>query len=918
MEVNPQQLKVDTDHRKLLREQPADDSSTDQDEFVDEPASLDSVPAELDVIGVSISHAQTYMKSPETPAVDKARAIDASKEYFNDATKLPEIKEVSDRHGSQSITRDPNASQSSQQLSTTSSGSGSQQPNRRSSMIRSILGETDGNRKRSLSGPSMLSSIRKILPDLPSVPGLKNQSTASATKEAYERQLIWSQSSQVKPESGSLGSGSSLSVSNSLPPGSPAPNSVPISNEPYKRDLRWPQEAPYDGARPKEVATAVPSTINGQHAASSSNDPYQRQLKWPQGNQPSYESSPSRRRETVAIPSSPLGLDGNVESLLSPTSPSRMTRSNSDASLYLKRRPTAASAFDDTTAFADVTEMANSRFKAITDSFQNSTLRFPRLPTIKNGAKKDRDLPNTSVDDLTASNTRSNAGTGLKDTEYHYTNMHNIRKSKKLVEVENPQQRAHPILSDALEQTTGDLVIMGGYRGSILRDAKPPHRQLWAPVKVGLNLRNVDLEVGLTREDEENAHKTIFPSGILSHIGPIDIARRLLKHLNKCPNTKNNHLRVHDWGYDWRLSPDLLGQRLISFLESLECNHPETPPEKRGAIVIAHSLGGLITRWAVNQRPELFAGVLYAGVPQHCVNILGPLRHGDDVLLSSKVLTAQVNFTLRTSYALLPEYGRCFINKHTFERYDLDFFDPQVWDEYRLSPCINPAIPPNLKEHRKSIIGSLSDSIGSSLPSLPSVTGPGKRVSRLGGTTDLVSQPGQIVAPNQRPALSSMESTIEPNMQIGKSSSTKSSVATACTIPLPQAKEYLARTLAEVKAFKMALVHDPTLQESNRYPPHAIIFGKTVPTVYGARVLSREHIKYTDAFDDLAFASGDGVVLASAAQLPDGYRCVKGGRVESDRGHVGLLGDLEGVGSCLAALVRAREKGVGMGCYKSG
>jgi hypothetical protein len=34
-------------------------------------------------------------------------------------------------------------------------------------------------------------------------------------------------------------------------------------------------------------------------------------------------------------------------------------------------------------------------------------------------------------------------------------------------------------------------------------------------------------------------------------------------------------------------------------------------------------LGGLITRWAVNFRPDLFAGVVYAGVPQTCVNILG-------------------------------------------------------------------------------------------------------------------------------------------------------------------------------------------------------------------------------------------------------------------------------------------------------
>jgi hypothetical protein len=35
--------------------------------------------------------------------------------------------------------------------------------------------------------------------------------------------------------------------------------------------------------------------------------------------------------------------------------------------------------------------------------------------------------------------------------------------------------------------------------------------------------------------------------------------------------------------------------------------------------------------------------------------------------------------------------------------------------------------------------------------------------------------------------------------------------------------------------------------------------------------------------------------------------------VEVDRGHVGLLGDIEGVGKALQAIIEAREKGVGLG-----
>ncbi|EHK99262.1 hypothetical protein M7I_4949 [Glarea lozoyensis 74030] len=226
-------------------------------------------------------------------------------------------------------------------------------------------------------------------------------------------------------------------------------------------------------------------------------------------------------------------------------------------------------------------------------------------------------------------------------------------------------------LQAAMEELTGDVVIMGGYRGSILRATKTK-RQVWVPVKVGLNIRKVDLEVGLEPEDEERMEETIYPSGMLTNIGPVDISRRLFKRLNECENAKSGKLRVWDYGYDWRLSPHLLARKLTKFLEGLPSNQPSKDGSVQapgGALVIAHSLGGLITRHVVNHRPELFSGVIYAGVPQACVNILGPLRNGDAVLLSQRVLTAQVNFTLRTSFVLLPEDGACFIDIKTREKY---------------------------------------------------------------------------------------------------------------------------------------------------------------------------------------------------------------------------------------------------------
>lgn len=339
----------------------------------------------------------------------------------------------------------------------------------------------------------------------------------------------------------------------------------------------------------------------------------------------------------------------------------------------------------------------------------------------------------------------------------------------------------------------------------------------------------------------------------------------------------------------------------MSFLEALPCNKPGVSREKRGATVIAHSLGGLITRHAVNRRPELFRGVIYAGVPTTCVNILGPMRNGDEVLLSSRVLTAQVNFTIRTSFVLLPLDGRCFFDRRTKEEYTVDFFDPQTWIENKLSPCVGRPLPPLTAQPKPTGITGYVSSMASALPSLSL---PGRRapapLKAAGGATEPDSS--EMKAGDSTNAV--LAGNIQDPSLPGEPST---SVGTAVTISRDKAIEYLTRTLASVKKFKQELAAQPNLVAANAYPPTAVIYGKSTPTVYGARVDGREGIKHADAYDELAFASGDGVVLAKAAMLPEGYKTARGGVVASDRGHVTLLGDLEAVGKCLLAIGRAKR-----------
>ena len=596
---------------------------------------------------------------------------------------------------------------------------------------------------------------------------------------------------------------------------------------------------------------------------------------------------------------------------------SRLRRSTSDQSLMLRRATSTGSSLGDDSRWENVQDQVNSRMKAIKDSLQDSSIRLPRMPNVSS-LNLDAFRP-----DFTRPRAQSEAkGLTLMENEEvpirarAYPMHGTAPRSSQLPGMNGtPRDRklrsANSCLEQALEDLTGDLVVMGGYRGSTLRSAKPPNRQLWVPLKVGLNIRKVDLEVGLQPEDEENMKDHIYASGMLSHIGPVDMGRRLLKRLRACKNAQDGTLRIHDYGYDWRLSPHLLSRRLIDFLDALPSNADVVPDEQRGAIVLAHSMGGLITRHAVNQRPGLFRGVVFAGVPQHCINILGPLRNGDDVLLCSNVLTAQVNFTLRSSFLLLPEDGRCFINKVTKEGYPVNFFDVEHWKQYAWSPCIAPALPPAHPAENKSLLGSVADM----LPSFPSFTLSGRKpsVSRSRDDRSSLADAANSASTKLNGVANSVSAgSIDP--QMGPSSALLDHSNTSqSTIPLPDALAYLKRTLDQTLAFKSEMAHKPDYTSQNRYPPFGVLYATNTPTVAAARVASRDGIRRADAYDDLQFGSGDGVCLARAAMLPPGYVCVKGGRVRTERGHVGLLGDLEAVGKLLAAVVEERRRGTGLG-----
>ncbi|KAK3703309.1 hypothetical protein LTR37_014521 [Vermiconidia calcicola] len=863
----------------------------------DEGPDAQGIPAEDAqlAIGVSISHEQSRLTSPKTPAVEKVAAIERAGGFFGggDSAEDALVEEQEDEEELEDIPRQETGAGAEKEPDLPST-----QPPRPEVPIRAPP-RTDVRLPSPWRGNTVRwqtpSKGRSGLMDGIFSTRRRAGSGPESTQEGWQRSFL-----------SSLPSLPNLSSLPSLPKSFTLPS--PFSNfNGAKADAE-------SEAQSSSMTSSAQLSKTGYQSESSSPPAIKRQRSQSDGRVPPFNRTTSQEQGTEQAAARDSARQRSMQSARDRAH--LLRRSTSDQSLVTQRTLSTVESLGDDSRFEHVQDQVNSRFKAIKDSWQDSNLKLPSLSNfnVSNFTPdfmRERAGPLTKKPSMRQLQSDSSTGTMRpSDSEKPIDPMTRQPYSSPRAAISDTtsgKATSHPHFHRALEQLEGDVVVLGGYRGSILRSAEAPHRQLWVPVKVGLNLRKADLEVGMEFGDDERATEKIIPDGMLTHIGPVDIARRLFKRLRSSKNARSGKMRVHDYGYDWRLDPNYLSKGLIGFLGGLSCNQDSLPREKRGAIVIAHSLGGVITRHAVNQRPELFRGIVYAGVPNTCVNILGPLRNGDEVLLSNRVLTAQVNFSIRTSFVLLPLDGRCFLDKKTREEYPVDFFDPQTWVDYRLSPCVGKPLPPLTAPPKPTGITGYVNSMASALPSLPGRV----RKPSLRSKSPAQSSAAATAGGAGEPDMSTMDST-EYNID-EEGNDTNTSVRTAVTIPREKALEYLTRTLASVKKFKEELSCNPEHATSNAYPPIAVIYGKSTPTVYGAKVNGREGIKHADAYDELAFASGDGVVLARAAMVPQGYMTARGGVVSSERGHVTLLSDLEAVGRCLNAVIAARRKGVGMG-----
>ncbi|PWN45528.1 hypothetical protein IE81DRAFT_194207 [Ceraceosorus guamensis] len=525
-----------------------------------------------------------------------------------------------------------------------------------------------------------------------------------------------------------------------------------------------------------------------------------------------------------------------------------------------------------------------------------------------------------------------------------------------------PTVHKDPCAKRYFDNIEGNVVIMGGYRGSVLRDAETG-QMLWIPIKVGVGLRRPTLELDLDVQAEANSEELVVPGESLMGIGRlVDMGGRLASRIE----AGKKRPTVHSWGYDWRLSLHRSSKRLRDFLTKLyEESHTEES-KRQGATVVAHSMGGLVALHALAQtsNPNIFDKLILASTPfAGTANILGPFRYGDAALFNDEVCSPRATFSFRSSFGLLPRDGRCFESEDG-KPFDLDFFDPNVWDDLGLTPCLEAGRfkeyqarvqcegktqLPALDEHQSSeaSVGSqradraqsndvgLDGGLDLQLAGKASFPKGGQAVAKaVQGTAEASRNIAETSKMIKDESLNAMPiASAQNGVPTTKEEAKKKTYAAEAASTAPSEEEtwaYLVRTLDETRRFHKELEEgfDEARLNDGQYPPIAILASGRTPTVRGALVRTEnapsEQSSETESwkigvragdYSRMLYEPGDGVItLRSAMDLPGSWSklLVRGegklGEHHTSHRHVTLLSDVQGIGRCVEQCRLARAK----------
>ena len=135
----------------------------------------------------------------------------------------------------------------------------------------------------------------------------------------------------------------------------------------------------------------------------------------------------------------------------------------------------------------------------------------------------------------------------------------------------------------------------------------------------------------------------------------------------------------YPFSYDWRRDNAETAATFAEFLADVSRKHGGAKAE-----VVSHSMGGLVTLAVLNDHPELFRSVVFAGAPfKGGIGFLHDLHGGEPTGFNGEVLGPEVLATFPSVFSLFPLAHEAIVDA-AGKPVAVDFFDADDWRRLKL------------------------------------------------------------------------------------------------------------------------------------------------------------------------------------------------------------------------------------------
>jgi len=240
-----------------------------------------------------------------------------------------------------------------------------------------------------------------------------------------------------------------------------------------------------------------------------------------------------------------------------------------------------------------------------------------------------------------------------------------------------------PHLQRNTEAEGTPIVFIHGIKGSKLVDTSGAVR--WLTIGAALGVSNPDLRLPIRWENDVQETDGLRATEPLASV---DLIPGLVgsKIYGPWLRTAESLGRpFYAFAYDWRRDNLENARHLEACVQAVRERHGVAQVQ-----LVAHSMGGLISLVTLNERPDWFSHVLFAGVPfAGGVGFLEDMHVGLPTGRNRTINSPEMLFTCPASYTLYP-LGRSDCIDEDGTPLEIDFFDPEDWVRFRMGILHDP------------------------------------------------------------------------------------------------------------------------------------------------------------------------------------------------------------------------------------